>query len=83
MERVYAGLRFSEWALEFMMVPPFCVAFVLAAISLLWAGMGAWLQPPFCPQPDHDQPSSRSGSEGSIIRDRRKVNPTTRSLNPG
>jgi hypothetical protein len=39
MENVHTALRFSEWALEFMIVPPYCFAFVLAAISVVWAGL--------------------------------------------
>ncbi len=39
MEHVYTALRYSEWALEFMLVPPVCFAFVLATISLVWAGL--------------------------------------------
>lgn len=39
MEQVYTALRFSEWALEFMIVPPACIAFLLAATSFVWAGM--------------------------------------------
>ncbi len=37
MERMHTALRFSEWALEFVVVPPICFAFALAAISLVWA----------------------------------------------
>jgi hypothetical protein len=37
MGRIYTALRFSEWALEFIIVPPFCFAFLLAAISLIGA----------------------------------------------
>jgi hypothetical protein len=37
MGRVYTALRFSERALEFMIVPPICFAFLIAAISLVWA----------------------------------------------
>ena len=39
MEPVYVALRYSEWALEFMIVPPLCFAFGFAAISLVWAGL--------------------------------------------
>jgi hypothetical protein len=38
MERIHTALRFAEWALEFMIVPPICFAFLAAAISLVWAG---------------------------------------------
>jgi dipeptide/tripeptide permease len=38
MEHIHTALRFSEWALEFIVVPPFCFAFVLAGISFVWAG---------------------------------------------
>jgi hypothetical protein len=38
MEYVYTALRFSEWALEFIIIPPFFFAFVLAGISFVWAG---------------------------------------------
>lgn len=38
MEYVYTALRFSEWALEFLTLPPACFAFVMAAISFVWAG---------------------------------------------
>jgi hypothetical protein len=37
MDRIHTALRFSEWALEFMIVPPICFAFVLVAISFVWA----------------------------------------------
>jgi hypothetical protein len=39
MEHVYTALQFSKWALEFMIVPPICIAFILATISFVWAGM--------------------------------------------
>lgn len=38
MEHIHTALRFSEWALEFMIVPPACFALVFAAISFVWAG---------------------------------------------
>jgi hypothetical protein len=37
MEHVHTALRFAWWALEFMIVPPYCIAFVLAATSFVWA----------------------------------------------
>jgi|HubBroStandDraft_6_1064221.scaffolds.fasta_scaffold00016_67 hypothetical protein len=37
MGSIHTGLRFTEWALEFMLVPPFCFAWPIAAISLVWA----------------------------------------------
>jgi hypothetical protein len=37
MGRIHTALLFSEWALEFMAVPPVCFAFLVAAVSLLWA----------------------------------------------
>jgi len=40
MGRIHTALRFSEWALEFMIVPPICFAFLVAAISLVWALIG-------------------------------------------
>src|SRR5580704_3293856 len=36
---VYAALRYSEWALECLMLPPVGAVFVLAAISSVWAGL--------------------------------------------
>ncbi len=38
MGHVQSALRFSEWALEFMLVPPVCFVFALAAVSFVWAG---------------------------------------------
>lgn len=38
MEHAYTALRYSKWALEFIIIPPVCFAFPLAAISLVWAG---------------------------------------------
>jgi hypothetical protein len=38
MEYVHTALVYSENALEFMIVPPVCFAFALAAISFVWAG---------------------------------------------
>src|SRR5580658_2449244 len=37
MWRIHTALRFSEWAMEFMLVPPICFGFLLAAVSLVWA----------------------------------------------
>jgi len=37
MGRIHTALKFSEWALEFMIVPPICFAFLFGAISLVWA----------------------------------------------
>lgn len=39
MQEVYTALRYSKWALEFLVVSPLCFAFALAAISLIWAGL--------------------------------------------
>ncbi len=38
MEDVRTALQYSEWALEFVSVPPFCFAFLVAAVSFVWAG---------------------------------------------
>jgi hypothetical protein len=38
MGHVQAALRFSEWALEFMLVPAFCFVFALAVVSFVRAG---------------------------------------------
>lgn len=37
MGRIHTALKFSEWALEFMIVPPICFVVLLAVISLVWA----------------------------------------------
>jgi hypothetical protein len=37
MNRIDDFLRLSEWALQFVFVPPLCVGAALAAISLAWA----------------------------------------------
>jgi len=39
MDHFDTALRYSMWALEFMIVPPCCVAFILAACSFAWAGL--------------------------------------------
>jgi len=39
MDHAYTAFRLAEWALEFVIVPPFCIAFLLAAISLGWAAI--------------------------------------------
>jgi hypothetical protein len=39
MEHVHTALTFSEWALEFIVVPPFCIAFILAATSFVLAAV--------------------------------------------
>jgi hypothetical protein len=39
MGHVQAALRFSEWAMEFMVVPPFCFVSPLVAVSFVWAGL--------------------------------------------
>ncbi len=44
MLRIFTALRFSKWAIEFMMVPPICFLLLLAAASFLWA---AYNQRPF------------------------------------
>jgi hypothetical protein len=36
-DHVQTALRFSEWALEFMLVPPLWILFGLAAGTFLWA----------------------------------------------
>jgi hypothetical protein len=38
MEPLRTALRFSEWALESILLPPFAVAFAIAAVSFVWAG---------------------------------------------
>ena len=38
------ALRFSEWAFEFMVLPPFCYLFAAASISWIWS---AQKQQPF------------------------------------
>jgi hypothetical protein len=39
MESVHTALRFSIWALEFVLVPPVCILLLLAFASLVWAGI--------------------------------------------
>jgi len=39
MEQVQTALRFSEWALEFIIVPPYSALFILAATSFVLAGI--------------------------------------------
>jgi hypothetical protein len=34
---IHTALKFSEWAFEFMIVPPICFAFLVAAINFVWA----------------------------------------------
>jgi hypothetical protein len=35
---IQTSLRFSAWALEFMLLPPVCIVFGLMAATLTWAG---------------------------------------------
>jgi hypothetical protein len=44
MNAIHTSLLFSEWALEFLFVPPICFLFGVAAISWVWA---AQKQQPF------------------------------------
>jgi hypothetical protein len=39
MEHVYTSMRFSQWALEAMSLPPLSFALALSAFSLVWAGI--------------------------------------------
>jgi hypothetical protein len=39
MEHFNTALRYSEWALEMLILPPLCVIFVLSAASLVWAAI--------------------------------------------
>jgi hypothetical protein len=36
---VELALRYSEWALEYLMLPPVGAVFVLAAVSSVWSGL--------------------------------------------
>ena len=38
MNAIHTALLFSEWALEFLIVPPFSFLFTAAAISWVWSG---------------------------------------------